>query len=70
MKYIIDDISKFSEKGIEIEAKSPLEAVKKAYPDKKISREYGNSANIAVKGRFNYRYGTGYRIYLYKIETA
>lgn len=67
-KYIIDDISSFSESLKEIEAKTPIEAVKKAYPDKKISRDYDNMGNIVVTGRFDYRYGIGYRKYVYRAE--
>ena len=40
--YEIDDISRFLQDTIKVEAKTPLEAVKKAYPDYDVKRDYDN----------------------------
>ena len=65
--YTVDDISRFSQDVITVEANSPLEAVKKAYPDCEVSRDYDNTGNIVVGGHFETRYGRGYRQYVYKL---
>ena len=66
-EYTVDDISRFSQDVAKIEASSPLEAVKKAYPDCEVARDYDNTGNIVVGGHFETRYGTGYRQYVYKL---
>lgn len=65
--YIIDDISKFSQDVKTVEANSPLEAVKKAYPDCEVERDYDNTGNIIVGGPFKTQYGRRYRQYFYKL---
>ena len=65
--YEIDDISRFLQDTIKVEAKTPLEAVKKAYPDYDVKRDYDNIVNIVVTGRSNCRYVSGYRKYVYCI---
>lgn len=65
--YTVDDISRFSQDVITVEANSPLEAVKKAYPDCEVSRDYDNTGNIVVSGYFETRYGRGYRQDIYKL---
>lgn len=70
MKYYVDDIRNFGSGSNvkEIEANSPLEAAKMAFPDCKITRDYGNTGDIVV-GRYTEQYyGRGYRTYVYKIE--
>ena len=68
MKYYVDDIRNFGSGSKEIEANSPLEAAKMAFPDCKITRDYGNTGDIVV-GRYTEQYyGRGYRAYVYKIE--
>ena len=69
MTYYIDDTRFFFEETKEIEANSPLEAVKKAYPDYKVTRDYtGKIGDIVVGGLTKQRYGRGYRTYVYNIE--
>lgn len=65
--YTVDDISRFSQDVAKIEASSPLEAVKKAYPDCEVERDYDNTGNIVVGVHFETRYGRGYRQYVYKL---
>ena len=65
--YEIDDISRFLQDTIKVEAKTPLEAVKKAYPDYDVKRDCDNIGNIVVTGRSNCRYVRGYRKYVYCI---
>lgn len=65
--YEIDDISRFLQDTIKVEANTPLEAVKKAYPDYDVKRDYDNIGNIVVTGRSNCRYVRGYRKYVYCI---
>lgn len=69
MKYTVVDIRNFYDDDIEVEAKSPLEAVKKAFPDYVVTRDYSNTGNIVVSGYSQRRYyGRGYRKYVYKTE--
>ena len=65
--YEIDDISRLLQDTIKIKAKTPLEAVKKAYPDYEVKRDFDNIGNIVVTGRSNCRYVRGYRKYVYCI---
>ena len=65
--YEIDDISRFLQDTIKVEAKTPLEAVKKAYPDYDVKRDYDNIGNIVVTGRSNCRNVRGYRKFVYCI---
>ena len=65
--YTVDDISRFSQDVAKVEASSPLEAVKKLYPDCEVVRDYDNTGNIVVGGYFETRYGRGYRQYIYKL---
>ena len=65
--YTVDDISRFSQDVIKIEANSPLEAVKKAYPNCEAVRDYDNTGNIVVGGYFETRYGRECRQYVYKL---
>ena len=67
--YEIDDISRFLQDTIKVEAKTPLEAVKKAYPDYDVKRDYNNIGNIVVTGRSNCRYVRGFRKYVYCIKS-
>lgn len=69
-KYNVDDIRNFGAgSNVQtIEANSPLEAAKKAYPDYKITRAYNGIGDIVV-GRYTEQYwGRGYRTYVYNIE--
>ena len=65
--YTVDDISRFSQDVVKVEANSPLEAVKKAYPDYDVKRDYDNKGDIVVGGYFETRYGRGFRQYVYKL---
>ena len=65
--YTVDDISGFLQDVAKVEANSPLEAVKKAYPDCEVERDYDNTGNIVVGGHCETRYGRGYRQYVYKL---
>lgn len=75
-KYNVDDMRNFlaglnleGSNTQTIEANSPLEAVKKAYPNCKITRDYTGKIGDIVVGRFTkQRYGRGYRTYVYNIE--
>lgn len=70
MKYNVEDIRCFYGKVQTIEANSPLEAAKKAYPNYKITRNYAGIGDIVV-GRYTSQYwGRGYRTYVYVIESA
>lgn len=67
MTYNVEDIRRFGNIK-KIEANSPLEAAKKAFPDCKITRDYSNTGDIVV-GRYTEQYwGRGYRTYVYNIE--
>lgn len=69
-KYNVDDIRNFGAgSNVQtIEANSPLEAAKKAYPDYKITRAYNGIGDIVV-GRYTEQYwGRGYRTYVYNIK--
>lgn len=75
-KYNVDDICNFLA-GLNlagsntqmIEANSPLEAVKKAYPNCKVTRDYTGKIGNIVVGRFTkQRYSRGYRTYVYNID--
>lgn len=68
MTYNVEDISRFFGEVQTIEANSPLEAAKKAFPDCKVTRDYDGKGDIVV-GRYTEQYyGRGYRTYVYKIE--
>lgn len=70
MRYYVDDIRNFGAgSNVQlIEARSPLEAVKKSYSDYKVTRVYNGIGDIVV-GRYTRQYwGRGYRTYVYKIE--
>jgi hypothetical protein len=68
MIYNVEDIRLFFGDVKKIEANSPLEAAKKAFPDCKITRDYSNTGDIVV-GRYTEQYwGRGYRTYVYNIE--
>lgn len=68
MTYNVEDIRSFWGEALTIEANSPLEAAKKAYPDYKITRSYNGIGDIVV-GRYTEQYwGRGYRTYVYSIE--
>lgn len=58
MKYNVEDIRCFYGKVQTIEANSPLEAAKKAYPNYKITRNYGGIGDIVV-GRYTSQYWGG-----------
>lgn len=68
MIYNVEDIRTFFGEVQKIEANSPLEAAKKAYPDYKITRSYGHIGDIVVGGQTEHYWGKGYRTYLYNIE--
>lgn len=71
MTYNVDDIRNFGAgSNVQtIEANSPLEAVKKAYPNCKVTRDYSGQMGDIVVGRYTKQYyGRGYRTYVYKIE--
>ena len=55
MKYNVEDIRCFYGKVQTIEANSPLEAAKKAYPNCKITRNYAGIGDIVV-GRYTSQY--------------
>ena len=65
--YTVDDISRFSQDVVKVEANSPREAVKKAYPDCEVERNYDNTGNIVVGGFSETRYGRGYSPYAFKL---
>lgn len=69
MTYNVEDISIFCGEAQTIEANSPLEAVKKAYPNCKVTRDYSGQIGDIVVGRYTEQwYGRGYRTYVYIIE--
>lgn len=68
MIYYVTDVDKWSENAKEVEANSPLEAVKKAYPQYNVKRDYNNTGRIVVGGYIETRYGKRYRTYVYEIE--
>lgn len=71
MIYYVDDIRNFgSGSNVKtIEANTPLEAVKKVYPNYKVSRDYSGEMGDIVVGRYTKQwYGKGYRTYVYIIE--
>ena len=68
MTYYVDDIRCPFGEVQTIEANSPFEAAKKAFPDCKVTRDYDGKGDIVV-GRYTEQYyGRGYRTYVYKIE--
>lgn len=70
-KYNVDDIRNFGAgSNVQtIEANSPLEAVKKAYPNCKVTRDYSGQIGDIVVGRYTEQHwGRGYRTYVYNIE--
>ena len=67
-KYFVEDIRCPFEQPQEVMAQSPLEAVKKTFPNCKVSRDMNNSGNIVVGNWFNGYYGAVYKRYVYNIE--
>ena len=66
--YNVEDIRCFFGEVKKIEANSPLEAARKAFPGYKVIRAYDGVGDIVV-GRYTRQYyGLGYRTYVYKIE--
>lgn len=63
MKYYVDDIRQVFEGKKEIEANSPLEAVRKAFPNCKASRDFTNTGDVVVGGYTR----RGYVTYVYNI---
>ena len=49
--YTVDDISRFSQDVVKVKANSPLEAVKKAYPDCEVVRDYDNPELLKEGGQ-------------------
>lgn len=70
MKYNVEDIRCFYGKVQTIEANSPLEAAKKAYPNYKITRNYAGIGDIVVSRYTSQYWRRGYRTYVYVIESA
>lgn len=55
MLYRIFDIRKgLMNSDVFIEAKSPIEAVRKTYPNTIVERDYTNTGNIIVNGSYVY----------------
>lgn len=68
MTYNVEDIRRLFGEVQTIEANSPLEAAKKAFPDCKVTRDYDGKGDIVV-GRYTEQYyGRSYRTYVYNIE--
>ena len=67
-KYFVEDIRNAFERPHEINANSPLEAVKKVFPNYKVSRDMTNTGNIVVGNWFNGYHGAVYKRYVYNIE--
>ena len=65
-KYFVENIRNAFERPCKVQANSPLEAVKKVYPDCKVSRD--NRGDIVVGNWFNGYYGAVYKRYVYKLE--
>lgn len=68
MKYNVDDIRTLGSDVMEVEAKSPLKAARKAFPDYVVTRDYSNTGDIVAGGYTQHYYGRGYRTYVYRIE--
>lgn len=68
IEYNVEDIRYSLGKVKIVEAKSPLEAAKKVFPDCKITRSYSGYYDIVVGRYTNQYYGKGYRTYGYIIE--
>ena len=67
-KYFVENIHNAFERPQVIQANSPLEAVKKAYPDCKVARDTTNTGDIVVGNWFNGYHGAVYKRYVYNIE--
>ena len=67
MEYYVDDIRKPFEEIKKIEANSPIEAVKKAFPNCKVERDYTNMGEIVVGSYIQTYNSRSYRTYVYKI---
>ncbi len=67
-KYFVENINNAFERPCEILANSPLEAVKKVYPNCKVIRDTTNRGNIVVGNWFNGYHGAVYKRYIYNIE--
>ncbi len=70
MKYNITNVNTLLDDPIVIEANSPLEAVKKAYPEYTVTRDYSGTGDIVVGRATRQWYGRGYRTYVYNIKRA
>lgn len=68
MLYKIDDLTKMATEFIEVEAKSPLEAAKIAFPNCKITRDYENKGNLLVYGKVKGRKIDFVKCYVYQRE--
>lgn len=66
-EYWVDDISTLHKEGFIVEANTVSEAVKKAFPDLELERDYENKGHI-VLGHYVFVEGKGYtyRKYVYK----
>jgi hypothetical protein len=67
-KYFVENIRNAFERPHEVQANTPLEAVKKVYPDCKASRDMTNTGDIVVGNWHNGYYGAVYKRYVYNIE--
>ena len=67
-KYFVENIKNAFERPCEVQANSPLEAVKKVFPDYKVSRDMTNRGSIVVGNWFNGYHGAVYKRYVYNIE--
>ena len=68
-KYFIQNIDNNPfERPCVMLANSPIEAVKKAYPDCKVYRDTTNRGNIVVGNWFNGYHGAVYKRYCYILE--
>ena len=63
--YYIDDITKWYEGAIAVEANNIQEALKQAFPDRPLKRDYTNTGDIVVKAPYMTRYGRAYKTYVY-----
>lgn len=67
-EFFVEDISKCFNEVVKVEAKTPIEAVKKVYPDYEVKRNYANTGNIVVGGWIVTRNSKAYRRYIYELK--
>lgn len=69
-EYFVENIHNAFERPHKVQANSPLDAVKKVYPDCKVSRDMTNTGDIVVGNWFNGYHGAVYKRYVYNVERS